>query len=199
MNQPTPYNYRLNEQGWIFGMLALLMSATRFHHEGTAFALPDASLAVFFLAGAFLPRSRAFFLLLGLAFIIDYLAVTALGVRDYCFSPAYAFLVPTYAVMWFGGRWFYHRLSDQSWKYKALIFWVSLAVPASLAFLISNGSFFWFSGKVASVSLMEYAMGLADGYLPYVGATLLYAILGLGVVALMHNLAHIRQERINSL
>ena len=83
-----------SRQVWIFGALAMAMAATRFHHEGTAFALPDASLAVFFLAGAFLSTSGVFIGLLALAGIIDYLAVTSLGVSDYCFSPAYAFMAP---------------------------------------------------------------------------------------------------------
>lgn len=181
----------LSEPRWILGGLALLMALTRFSHEGTAFALPDASLAVFFLAGFYLNASRAFLPLLALAFAIDAIAIAGFGVSDYCVSPAYAFLIPTYGIMWLAGRGF-ARQFHQSWTAYTMALAVSLGLSASLAFVVSNGSFFWFSGKVSSVGIVEYAWGLSGQYLPYVGAAAIYATLGLGIVALSRMAADMR-------
>ena len=83
--------------------LIALMVLTRFHHFGDVLHLPDASLAVFFFAGFY--RKKAFFgFLLVLAALIDYLAIEN-GTSSWCVTPAYVFLIPTYAVMWFAGRY----------------------------------------------------------------------------------------------
>ena len=85
--------------------LAALMAATRFHHFGSAFHLPDASLAVFFLGGLYLRRTAAFGAYIGLAALLDYVAIVHGGVSDWCVTPAYAFLLPTYACLWWAGVW----------------------------------------------------------------------------------------------
>jgi hypothetical protein len=198
MNSISLHKSSVNGQASVLGVLALLMAVTRFHHEGAAVALPDASLAIFFMAGIFLNRSRVFLMLLTLAVAIDYLAVSALGVSDYCLSPAYAFLLPTYAVMWFGGRWF-QRLPRQSWNHYSLMLAVLLGWSTSLAFLISNGSFFWFSGKVSAVGILDYAFGLTGEFPHYMGATAFYVLLGLGAKALLHLLANVLPGEVDSL
>ena len=196
MNSTSPST--VIRQGFILAALALLMIATRFHHEGTPFALPDASLGVFFLAGLFLNSPLAFVTLLGLAFAIDYVAVTAFGVSGYCISPAYAFLVPTYAVMWFGGRYF-ERLSSQGWNRDALLLAIAIIWSASSAFLISNFSFYWFSGELVGVGILEYSFGLMREYPVYLGAASFYVLSGLGVDALLRTLANIHARRADSL
>ena len=85
--------------------LMALMAATRFHHFGTPFALPDASLAIFFCAGLWLGGRYLFAKLLLEAGLIEYLANTKLGVSDFCVSKAYVFLIASYAAMWLGGKW----------------------------------------------------------------------------------------------
>ena len=199
MNSISLHKNSVNGEARVLGVLALLMAVTRFHHEGAVFAFPDASLAIFFMAGGlFLNSPRAFLMLLTLAVAIDYLAVSALGVSDYCFSPAYAFLLPTYAVMWFGGRWL-QRLPRQSWNQYALMLAFSLGWSTYSAFLISNGSFFWFSGKVSAVGILDYAFGLAGEYPHYIGATAFYVLLGLGAKALLHLLANVLPSEVDSL
>ncbi len=184
-----------SEKSWTLLLLFLAMAATRFHHEGTAFALPDASLAVFFLAAFFLKGSlRVFLALLAWAFLIDALALTAMGVDSYCFSPAYVFLIPTYAVMWFAGNYFL-KLPFKSFSCYVPALAFAIFISSTLAFLISNGSFFWFSGKVSAVSFIEYAVGLSGDYLPYTGATVFYAFFGIGMDALLRNLSNIRSSQ----
>jgi hypothetical protein len=163
--------------------LVVLMGATRMHHFGSAFSLPDASLAVFFLAGLF-ASSRSFFIALLLeAGLLDYVAISHLGVSDFCVSPAYVFLIPTYFAMWFGGRLSANFKSMQGTE-------LTLSIPAmatllasiSTAFLISNGSFYWLSGKFPQADFAQYVERMSHYFTPYTGYAVMYVILGFAAV-----------------
>lgn len=155
--------------------LAVLMVATRYHHFGSAIQLADASLAVFFLAGFYLAGWLALPVLLALAGVVDYAAIHFGGVSDWCVTPAYWFLIPTYAAMWFGGRW-YARKHAMHWRSLPVLA-AALAVATTLAFVISNGSFYLFSGRYESLSLMQYAESTLQYFAPYLGMTALYVAL----------------------
>src|SRR4051812_40251766 len=87
-------------------VLVLLMAATRSHHFPTISNIaPDASWAVFFLAGFYLRPAWLLALLLGEAALVDCIAIGWAGVSDFCVSPAYIALLPAYSVLWFAGRW----------------------------------------------------------------------------------------------
>jgi hypothetical protein len=177
----------MNMKSWQslqFLPLALVgfMALTRFHHFGTAFSLPDASLAVFFFAGLGYGGLGFFALLLVEAGLIDYLAITQFNVSDFCISPAYVFLIPTYAVMWLAGRY--------CKTFKALQFADSLKTFAlaifatTVAFIISNGSFYWLSGSFGQLSWDNY-FRQSGHYMPsYLSATLIYLVFGLMLVKL---------------
>jgi hypothetical protein len=175
----------------IFAALALLMAVTRGSHFGSSLALPDATLAVFLLAGYFMPRFSlaallAFSALLLEAGGIDYFAINVAGVSDYCVSPAYWFLIPAYAGMWFAGHWFATR-QQNTWTSLALFGGVSwLATTA--AFMISNGSFFLMSGRFAEMSAAEYAARVAQYYPPYLTGSLMYLALAAVAYVLLDNL-----------
>jgi len=160
--------------------LIALMVLTRFHHFGDALHLPDASLAVFFFAGFY--RKKALFVFLAvMAGLIDYVAI-ANGTSSWCVSPAYVFLIPTYAVMWFAGR---YCSAFKSLKMTELAMQLGLLIlAASAAFAISNGSFYLFSGRYTDLSWGQYLARVAQYYLPYVGYTLAYAVAGLSIVKL---------------
>lgn len=157
--------------------LVLLMAVTRVHHFGSAFSLPDASLAVFFLAGIYF-SSRT--LLAGLileAGMLDYLAINQFAVSDWCISPAYIFLIPTYAVLWLAGRYCPkpQRVGLRPIALKTA--WATAAISA--AFIISNGSFYLYSGRYADMAVAEYTSAVAQYYLPYLGWALFYTAVGL--------------------
>ena len=82
-----------------------LMIVTRGKHLGIGFNLPDATLAIFFIAGIYLRRIAYPVLLMAAATLIDYFAVRH-GASGWCITPAYAFLIPTYLTMWCGGKFF---------------------------------------------------------------------------------------------
>src|SRR5580692_11207051 len=127
-------------------LLAGAMLATRLHHFEY---LPDASWAIFFLSGFHLFGARAFALLMVEAVLIDYVATQHLGVSPYCLSIAYPFVLPAYATLWLGGR-----LAGRHWygELPNRIGWlvVCLLASVSLCFLLTNGSFYWLSGRTAN-------------------------------------------------
>lgn len=155
------------------GLIAL-MAATRVHHFASPLHLPDASLAVFLLAGFFIASPVLFGALLIEAGLIDYLAITQFGVSDYCVTPAYGFLIPTYAVLWFAGR-YYARIHQHSLRSAGIFAGLSFAAT-SVAFVISNGAFYLFSGRFAEMGMAEYASRMTQYYLPYMSGAALYLV-----------------------
>ena len=166
----------------IFILLAALMAATRFSHFGSAVSLPDASYAVFFLGGLYLSRFArvsvaVFSVLIIEAGLIDYYATSVQGISDWCMSPAYWFLIPTYGSLWLVGRWFASRnaMQEHSLEGKALIgLGMAAWVGSSFAFVFSNATFYLFSGRFAEMSAAEYASRVAQYYVSYVSMALLY-------------------------
>lgn len=161
----------------VFAALAALMAATRFDHFGSAVSLPDASYAVFFLGGLYLARSArasmaAFIALILEAGLIDYYATSVQGISDWCMTPAYWFLIPTYASLWFAGRWFAlrHTMQGRGLAGLAIVAWAA----CSFAFMFSNATFYLFSGRFADMSATEYASRVAQYYGSYVSMALLY-------------------------
>jgi len=166
-----------SKQLGIFAALVLLMAVTRGSHFGSAINLPDATLAIFLVAGFMLPRFTltalaAFIFLLLEAGGLDYYSIVYQGVSDYCVSPGYWFLIPTYASMWFAGHWFASR-KQNNWSSLALFAGVSW-LASSIAFLISNGAFYTLSGRFTEMSIAEYAARVAQYYPPYVSGALMY-------------------------
>lgn len=161
--------------------LLTLMALTRVHHFGSAWSLPDASLAVFFLAGLYVSNRNWLAGLLLAAGLLDYVAINHFGVSDWCVSPAYLFLIPTYAVMWAAGR--YCRTQTLLGAYQQWAMPLGLAaVSSSLAFVISNGSFFLLSGRYADIPVLDYSLAVSQYFPSYTGAAVAYVLLGFAVV-----------------
>ena len=160
--------------------LALLMALTRSHHWATPHSLPDASWAVFFLAGGYL---RAFWIAPALmleAALVDYIAISWGGVSGFCVSPAYWLLIPAYATLFLAGRAYarHHRLSWSALPWLA----GSALAGAALAELFSSGGFYFFSGRFAEPSLGEFFPRL----LQYFPQTLSTLATYLGLAAVIH-------------
>lgn len=166
----------------IFVILAALMAATREYHFGTSLHLPDASMAVFLLAGFYLPR-WAFPALLIEAGLVDYLALNYGGVDGWCFSPAYWFLIPTYFVLWYAGRFYAQRYR---FSLRGLAEFAAIAFLATgAAFLISNASFYLLADYFGDMSAVQYGNRVAQYFLPYLQSAFLY----LAAAAVLHIVA----------
>jgi hypothetical protein len=158
------------------------MAATRFHHFGDALHLPDASWAIFFLAGVYLSPAWLLGLMLA-AVAIDVAAIGWMGVSGYCLTPAYAGLQVAHLVLWAAGRW---SSANAGEGLTGLARLVGVAFAASAgAFFISNGAFYWFGGRVAETSLAQFAQTFVDYAPSFLAGTLLY----LAMAAIAHALA----------
>lgn len=164
-------------------LLITVMIITRYHHFGDVLHLPDASLVVFFCAGHY-RRKILFFFLLALAGLVDYVAI-ANGTSSWCVSPAYAFLIPTYGVMWFAGLTV-SRLS-QTGLAKLTSQFGMLTLATVAAFVISNGSFYLFSGRYSSEPIGHYIELTGQYFWPYLSSVLIYGILGFIVLTLLQS------------
>jgi hypothetical protein len=161
-------------------LLFLLMLVTRGHHEISPVHLPDASWAIFFLAGLYLKPRWLFAAFFILAAGMDYVAITWGGVSSFCVTGAYFFLIPAYGALWFAGR-SYNTGSNLS--FRDLLPLAVYALAGTLACeLISSGGFYFFSGRFVDTSIAEFA-GRLVSYLP---SNLFNQALYLGFAALVH-------------
>ena len=165
------------QQGLIAAGLFALIIATRGSHVGTTFTLPDATLAGMLLGGIFLRRGAWFAAMLAICVAVDAYAVGMAGVSSYCLSPAYWALLPTYAVMWLGGRW----LAKRGNAFEAVPYTAVALATTTIAFLISTDSFYLFSGRFPQASLWEVMQHGWEYFTAYLGYTMMY--LGLAWVA----------------
>lgn len=170
---------------FLFLGLALLMVATRSHHFAGMTHLPDASWAVFFLAGFYLRPGWAFAALLGLAVVSDYLAIAGFGVDDFCLSAAYAFLLPAYGALSYAGRRFagFYRFQ---WSTVPRLAGFALA-GAAAAELLSSGGFYFFSGRFADPAWSEFVTRLGWYFPGNLESLALY----LGAAAVAHGLLNL--------
>jgi len=157
--------------------LAALLALTRYHYFA---AVPDATLAVFLLAGFYLRSPWWLGLFIAEAAVVDYVAITYAGVSNWCLTPAYALLIPAYAIPWLGGR-LYRRLHRWEWRTLLPLVGVVLA-SATAAFLVSDGSFYLLSGYFPELSWSGYASHFAVYYPYYLLGTSVYV----AIAALLH-------------
>jgi hypothetical protein len=159
--------------------LGLCMAATRSDHFAGELHLPDASAAVFFLAGVYLRRIWMLPALLVEAAFIDYLAIAFGGVSSFCISPAYGFLLPAYGALWLAGRWYAvrHRLAFST----LLPLAAGVLIGGVVSELFSSGGFYFFSGRFEP-NLAEFGARIAR-YFPSSLTTLAFYVT---ITAIMH-------------
>ena len=174
---------------WTAGIaLALLMICTRGQHFASVDALPSASWAVFFLAGALLRPMWALPAFFVLSSALDIGSLAAGTITDWCVSPAYWALAFAYAALWLGGHYYARRLHVAHWRSVPRLAW-ALLVTASVAYLLSKGGFYFFSGHYPEADLSGF-LARVPHYFPRALGTLAgYSALGLALVALARALA----------
>jgi hypothetical protein len=157
----------------IFAALFLVLAVTRVGHFGSVVSLPDASLAVFLFGGLWLGGPWCFAGLMATAFGIDVLLAQTATEAGWCLTPAYGGLVLTYGVMWMAGRWLAHTPELPVARFAA----ISLAAVGA-AFLLSNATFWAFSGYFGAMGGADYATTVAKYFPPYLGSAALYLAIG---------------------
>lgn len=165
---------------WTVGAVLLsLLALTRSGHLGTPVDLPDASWAIFFLAGFYLRSLRWFPVFMLAAWLIDLAAVRYAGVDPFCLTPAYFTLVPAYGALFLAGRVYagMHRERIATLLPLAGVFLGGVV----LCELFSSGGFYLFSGYFTDPSWAQYLERTLTYFPSFLSTTLLY--LGLAVLA----------------
>jgi hypothetical protein len=99
-------------------------------------------------------------------------------------------LLPAYAALWFAG----FRLARQpahGWRFFALAacyWWVA----ASVAYLLTNGSFYWLSGKAVEPGWVNYFQHAQIWYSAFVSRPMLYLIIAAALHAALIQAARLR-------
>ncbi|WP_281782004.1 hypothetical protein [Lysobacter auxotrophicus] len=138
------------------------MIATRGQHFASVNALPSASWAVFFLAGALLRPMWALPAFFVLSSLLDFASLATGTITDWCLSPAYWAVALAYATLWLGGTW-YARGHRDAWSAVPRLALV-LGVSASVAYLISKGGFYFFSGRYPDATLAGFLARIPQYY-----------------------------------
>lgn len=162
--------------------LAVLMAATRIHHFGVGAILPDASVAVFFLAGMLHGRPMVLVAFIVEAAVLDQFAFTLAGVSDWCFTPAYAALPPAYGALFFAG-WASRTLFGTEPE-RLVRLAANLFVGIVGFFAVSNLGFWAASGYFAGMPLGEYAGAVMKYLPPYLATGFAYSAAFLAVLGL---------------
>ena len=163
-------------------LLMLVMAATRSHHFATPAHLPDASWAVFFVAGVYLSSAWWFAVFVVLAVVVDWFAITLGGVSNFCVTPAYAALLLAFGALWLGGRWYARRHRDRLTSLRPLI--VAIVLSALGAELCSSGSFYFFGGRFVHPMLAEFLVREARYFPMMLGVMVFYVALAAMIHAL---------------
>lgn len=158
-------------------VLAVLMAVTRVGHFGEFNGPPDASWAVFFLAGLWLRDPRLFPFYFALAWVSDLIAF-ALGTPTDCYSLAYLALIPAYGALWWAGM----RVAAMGVTPARV--GAAVVGSASVTFVVANLGMFWLAPSAAAPSFLAFGSAVM-GYFPgYLLTMSLYVIAGLGIEAL---------------
>ena len=148
-------------------VLAALMISTRGQHFASVDALPSASWAVFFLVGALLRPVWALPLFFALSSLLDFASLKSGTITDWCLSPAYWAVALAYAALWFGGR-AYAGLHSDRWSTAPRLVLV-LLVTATVAYLVSKGGFYFFSGRYPDATVSGFIARMPQYYPPALG------------------------------
>lgn len=162
----------------ILALLAVLMVVTRSHLQYHFMPVPDASWAVFFIAGFYLRGwgKWAFPALMALAVAVDYVVISGQGTAffsHYCVTPGYLALLPAYFVLWMGGSFARRYFGESAGKFAGVAVG-SLLLSVMVCQLLAQGAFYWLTNAIATPTLAGWAQNYFEWLLPYLGAVAMY-------------------------
>jgi hypothetical protein len=162
-------------------LLTIAMAVTRIEHFGIGRVLPDASTAIFFLAGLLIGNPLWLAAFLAEALALDITAIKAVGVDPACVTFGYFMLIPAYAALWFAPRALRADFRPGIFGFAKL----ALAGVLGLAafFALSNIGYYYGGGYSVSLGFAEYARRVAAYFPYYLESTLAYGAAGVAVAA----------------
>ena len=180
----------------VLALLMLTLGATRINHFA---AIPDASWAVFFIAGFHLRAWTrwAFPLLMAQAVLVDGWVISAMGLdfwQHYCVSVGYWMLLPAYFALWAGGMLLRRGYAGAHWTVlprAALLLIASVIV----CHLFAQGGFYWTSSNVAGPTLAGWWKNYTDWLGPYLSTAALYVALAAALQLAVEQVGKLAQAR----
>ena len=160
--------------------LAVLMAATRVHHFGVGAVAPDASTAVYFLAGLALASPWWLLAFLAEAVALDIFAIGVAGVADVCISSGYVLLAPAYGALWLAGRAL--RKTERLDLLSGGKFVCAITGGVIAFFLIANVGYF-FGSEFFALGVPEYTRRVSRYFSYYEIVTLCYGAAGIAALA----------------
>jgi len=165
---------RSDKNFWALALaLGLVMFVTRVGHFGEYGGPPDASWAVFFLAGLWLRDARMFPAFFALGWGAD-LAAFSLGTPNLAFSAAYLFLLPAYGALWAAGQWVASRAENRLPRLAAAVLG-----SAAVAFTVANLGMYLLAPSPTATGLAEFAAQVAGWFPGYLLTMATYVSVGL--------------------
>lgn len=158
----------------IVALLSLLMIITRGTHFSSFNELPSASIAVFFLAGMYLRTIKSYWFFYLLSIVIDLSSSYYRGSFGDCLTTAYPALAFSYGVMFAVGYYAKPNWIQQHIVVNVIKLSIALFIASSIAFLISNGSYYVFSGHFAELSWSEYSARVNKYYVNSISNPIFY-------------------------
>jgi hypothetical protein len=166
--------------------LAALMAATRVHHFGVGAIAPDASTAVFLLAGLMLGSPYWLLALMAEATLLDLFAIKMIGVEAVCVTTGYGLMFPAYAMLWLAGRSRRHAPAlDLATAAKLLV--ATVAGTAGF-FLFSNIGYYIGGGFADQMGATEYVTRVLRYFPFYLVVTFAYGAAAIAILALARRL-----------
>jgi hypothetical protein len=162
--------------------LTVLMAATRIEHFGVGQIAPDASTAVFFLAGLLIGNPLWLLAFLVEASLLDLTAIKVVGIEAVCVTLGYGLMIPAYGALWLAARWVRKTNKLDMSNVAKLVCACSAGVVGF--FLFSNIGYYLGGGFESSMGLEEYARRVARYFPQYLTGTLLYSAAGVMIAVL---------------
>jgi len=191
VNQKSPISLLIA----VFAVLMLLMLATRTHHFASLNHLPSASIAIFFLAGMYLRNIKAFWFFYILTVTIDLASSYYRGQFGACITNSYPALVLSYAVMFTAGFYTRPNWQQNAWQINIIKVSVALFIASSIAFFISNGSYYTLSGKFPELSWAEYATRVDKYFFKSISNPVFYVI---SAIVIDFTLSHFFTDKVTN-
>ncbi|WP_372747495.1 hypothetical protein [Litorivivens sp.] len=159
-------------------LLGLLIMLSRPYPLSGIIHLADVTHAALFIGGFIGLGYRWFGGFVALAVTLDMLSIAS-GTDPFCLSPAYGFLLPAFAVIWYAGA----ACGNAPVKVQLPLGLAGFSLAQVTAFFISSGSFYFLSGKFVDPTLTEM-LARTERYLPgYFSSSFIYVALFLTLAA----------------
>jgi hypothetical protein len=162
--------------------LTVLMAATRIEHFGAGHIAPDASTAVFFLAGLLIGNPLWLLALLAEALLLDLTAIKVVGIEAVCVTLGYGMMIPAYGALWLAAR--FVRANDRLDVLSAAKLVCACSAGVVVFFLFSNIGYYLGGGFESSMGLEEYARRVVRYFPQYLTSTLFYSAIGVALAVL---------------